>query len=146
MSISISSKYKIQQTFPKTFSVREPMPLYNKATSLSLPPSRGGVDDGPKSQPSQQHPLKRKQPVSFDEAVTHNTNSNNNSNNSTSSNSKNDGMLNKDLSKNRLIRSNDLNPLIQSSTETILDMLKAYGGIKECSDETQVHLNMVIII
>jgi hypothetical protein len=102
------------------------MPLYNKATSLSLPPSRGGDSD----QKTQQHPLKRKQPVSFDETVTHNN--------------KNDGMLNKDLSKNRLIRSNDLNPLIQSSTETILDMLKAYAGIKECSDETQIHLNMVM--
>lgn len=114
------------------------MPLYNKAisTSLSLPPSRGGDD---KKQQNPQHPLKRKQPVSFDEAVTQN-------NNSSGSNNKNDGMLNKDLSKNRLIRSNDLNPLIQSSTETLLDMLKAYAGIKECSDETQVHLNMVMYI
>jgi hypothetical protein len=108
------------------------MPLYNKATSLSLPPSRGGDEQ---KQQNPQHPLKRKQPVSFDETVT--------PNNSGSSN-KNDGMLNKDLSKNRLIRSNDLNPLIQSSTETLLDMLKAYAGIKECSDETQVHLNMVM--
>ena len=110
------------------------MPLYNKATSLSLPPSRGGGDD--QKQQSPQHPLKRKQPVSFDESVTQNS--------SSGSNNKNDGMLNKDLSKNRLIRSNDLNPLIQSSTETLLDMLKAYAGIKECSDETQVHLNMVM--
>lgn len=111
------------------------MPLYNKATSLSLPSSRGG--DNQKQQ-NPQHPLKRKQPVSFDETVTQN--------NSSGSNNKNDGMLNKDLSKNRLIRSNDLNPLIQSSTETLLDMLKAYAGIKECSDETQVHLNMVMYI
>ena len=108
------------------------MPLYNKATSLSLPPSRGGDDQ---KQQNPQHPLKRKQPVSFDETVTPNN---------SGSNNKNDGMLNKDLSKNRLIRSNDLNPLIQSSTDTLLDMLKAYAGIKGCSDETQVHLNMVM--
>lgn len=101
------------------------MPLH-KATSLSLPPSRDGIDD------HKQHPLKRKQPVSFDEAATN-------------SSSESDGMHSKDLSKNRLIRSNDLNPLIQSSTETLLDMLKAYSGIKECSDETQTHLNMVML-
>ncbi|XP_070490786.1 armadillo repeat-containing protein 2 [Chironomus tepperi] len=113
--------------------LRDPMPLYNKATSLSLPPSRGGDEQ---KQQNPQHPLKRKQPVSFDETVTPNV---------SGSNNKNDGMLNKDLSKNRLIRSNDLNPLIQSSTDTLLDMLKAYAGIKECSDETQVHLNMILL-
>jgi hypothetical protein len=43
--------------------------------------------------------------------------------------------------KSRLIRSNDL--LSQSSTETMLDMLKAHAGIKECSDETTSHINGV---
>lgn len=43
---------------------------------------------------------------------------------------------------NRLIRSNDM--LLQTSFETLLEMVKAYTGIKECSEETQVHLNMVI--
>ena len=42
----------------------------------------------------------------------------------------------------RLIRSNDV--LLQSSFETLLDMVKGYAGIKECSEETQSHLNMVI--
>lgn len=41
----------------------------------------------------------------------------------------------------KLNRSNDL--LAQSSTETLLDMLKAHHGIKECSDETVLHINGV---
>lgn len=43
--------------------------------------------------------------------------------------------------KGRLLRTNDL--LAQSSTETLLDMLKANAGIKECSDETATHINGV---
>lgn len=45
------------------------------------------------------------------------------------------------IKKNRLLRNNDL--LAQSSTETLLDMLKANSGIKECSDETVAHINGV---
>ena len=45
------------------------------------------------------------------------------------------------IKKNRLLRNNDL--LAQSSTETLLDMLKANSGIKECSDETVTHINGV---
>ena len=41
----------------------------------------------------------------------------------------------------KLNRSNDL--LAQSSTETLLDMLKAHAGIKECSEETEKHINGV---
>lgn len=90
-----------------------------KGTSISLPTSR-------QSDEQQQHILKRKQPTSLDEE------------------GKKDEIvsLNKDLTKNRLIRSNDI--LLQSSLETLLDMLKAYSGIKDCSEETQIHLNMVI--
>lgn len=35
-------------------------------------------------------------------------------------------------------RNNDL--LAQSSTETLLDLLKAHAGLKECSDETAAHI------
>lgn len=45
--------------------------------------------------------------------------------------------------KTRLLRNNDL--LAQSSTETLLDMLKANAGIKECSEETVAHINGVSI-
>lgn len=45
------------------------------------------------------------------------------------------------IKKTRLLRNNDL--LAQSSTETLLDMLKANAGIKECSDETVSHINGV---
>lgn len=41
----------------------------------------------------------------------------------------------------KLNRCNDL--LAQSSTETLLDMLKAHAGIKECSEETEKHINGV---
>jgi armadillo repeat-containing protein 2 len=90
------------------------MPL-QKGISESLPLSRAECED--------QHSLKRKQSMSLDE-------------------SKSDVMLSKDLSKNLLIQSNNL--LIQSSTDTLLDMLRSYSGIKECSEETQIHLNMVM--
>lgn len=43
-----------------------------------------------------------------------------------------------------LSRGNDL--LAQSSTETLLEMLKSHAGIKECSDETVLHINGVCIL
>lgn len=46
-------------------------------------------------------------------------------------------------SRRLLSRGNDL--LAQSSTETLLDMLKSHAGIKECSDETVLHINGVCI-
>lgn len=45
------------------------------------------------------------------------------------------------IKRTRLLRINDL--LAQSSTETLLDMLRANSGIKECSDETVAHINGV---
>lgn len=46
--------------------------------------------------------------------------------------------------KNRsLLRNNDL--LAQSTTETLLDLLKSHAGIKECSDETILHINGVCV-
>ncbi len=45
------------------------------------------------------------------------------------------------IKKNRVLRNNDL--LAQSSTETLLNMLKANSGIKECSEETVAHIHGV---
>lgn len=39
------------------------------------------------------------------------------------------------------LRANDL--LAQSTTETLLDMLKSHAGIKDCSEETVFHINGV---
>ena len=94
------------------------MPL-QKDSSISLPAD----------QQQKQYPLKRKQQTSFEE--------------NTESRKDDEIALSKGYSKNRLIRSNDI--LIQTPFETLMDMLKAYAGIKECSEETQVHLNMVIL-
>lgn len=90
------------------------MPLRKGTSSISLPSEVG----------KEHHPLKRKQPLSFEDRSV-----------------KSDVKLNDDLTKNRLIRSNDL--LTQTTTEVLLDLLKAFSGIKECSDETQTHLFMV---
>lgn len=43
-----------------------------------------------------------------------------------------------------LLRGNDL--LAQSSTQTLLDMLKSHAGIKECSDETAQHIKAVCVV
>lgn len=42
------------------------------------------------------------------------------------------------------LRRNDL--LAQSSTETLLEMLKSHAGIKDCSEETVLHINGVCSI
>lgn len=101
--------------------VREAMPLH-KGASISIPTKRQG---------DEQQILKRKQPTSLDI-----------SNDDGTATSKPEEI--KDFSKNRLTRSNDI--LLQSSLDTLLEMLKAYAGIKECSEETQIHLNMVIFL
>lgn len=97
------------------------MPLH-KGTSFSLPTSR-----------HQNDVLKRKQPMSLDEEGV--------------ASKKEDTVSSltgsKDASKNRLIRSNDI--LVTSTLETLLDMLKGYAGIKDCSEEIQTHLNMVTV-
>lgn len=51
------------------------------------------------------------------------------------------GLIKESSAALKLNRSNDL--LAQSSTETLLDMLKAHDGIKDCSDETVLHINGV---
>lgn len=92
------------------------MPL-KKGSSVSLPTER--IDED-------QHPLKRKQPLSFDDHKIPPVEAN---------------KLCEGLIRNRLIRSNDL--LTSTSTEVLLDLLKGFSGVKECSDETQTHLYMV---
>ncbi|XP_053686252.1 armadillo repeat-containing protein 2 [Sabethes cyaneus] len=44
--------------------------------------------------------------------------------------------------KAKLSKSNDL--LAKSSTESLLDMLKAHAGIKDCNDETVSHINGIL--
>ncbi|XP_055597073.1 armadillo repeat-containing protein 2 isoform X2 [Uranotaenia lowii] len=44
--------------------------------------------------------------------------------------------------KAKLSKSNDL--LAQSTTESLLEMLKAHAGIKECNDETVSHINGIL--
>jgi hypothetical protein len=44
--------------------------------------------------------------------------------------------------RSRLIRSNDL--LTHTPTDTLLDLLKDYTGVKEISEETTIHLSMVM--
>lgn len=41
-----------------------------------------------------------------------------------------------------LSRNNDL--LVQSSTETLLDMLRAHAGLRDCSDETATHIHGIL--
>lgn len=72
------------------------------------------------------HPLKRKQQSFDDQSTTASV------------------PLGSKPAKNRLIRSNDL--LTQTPMEVLLDLLKQYSGVKEISDETQVHLFMVNIL
>lgn len=94
-------------------AVREKIPL-GKGSSVSLPSEVA----------KEHHPLKRKQPISMEDVG-----------------AKSEVKLNASDMKNRLIRSNDL--LTQTPNEVLLDLLKAFAGIKECSDETQTHLFMV---
>lgn len=78
--------------------------------------------------PKDQHPLKRKQPLSFEDRP------------SVSSSS---ATVDLKPSKNRLIRSDESPLLTQTPIEILLDLLKQFSGVKEISDETQVHLFMV---
>lgn len=103
--------------FLSLVAVNEKMPL-GKGSSISLPSEVA-------KEPA--HPLKRKQPTSFEDFGV-----------------KNDAAPSVDVTKNRLIRSNDL--LTQTPNEVLLELLQAYAGVKECSDETQTHLFMVRIV
>lgn len=95
------------------------MPL-RKESSVSLPSE---------VTPKDQHPLKRKQPLSFEDR----------SGTLTASS------VDLKVSKTRLIRSNESPLLTQTPIEVLLDLLKQFSGIKEISDETQIHLFMVTI-
>lgn len=100
--------------------VRPTMPL-QKGSSSPLPSE---------IVPKDQHPLKRKQPLSFDDR---------------SSASSSSTTVDLKPSKNRLIRSDESPLLTQTPLEILLDLLKQFSGVKEISDETQVHLFMVKI-
>lgn len=92
-----------------------------KISSVSLPAE--GID---------QHPLKRKQPLSFDDQKPVDD---------PKAAPSEIEKLSDVFTTNRLIRSNDL--LTSTSTEVLLDLLKGFSGVKECPDETQTHLYMV---
>ena len=96
------------------------MPL-KKGSSVSLP-SDVPIKD--------HHPLKRKQPLSFEDRSS-----------SIPAVARDETKSSSNSMKNRLIRSNDV--LTQTSTDVLLDLLKQFAGVKECSEETQVHLYMV---
>jgi hypothetical protein len=98
--------------------VRPTMPL-RKGSSPSLPSEIPAKD---------QHPLKRKQPLSFDDR---------------SSASSSTVAVDLKPLKNRLIRSDESPLLTQTPIEVLLDLLKQFSGVKEISEETQVHLFMV---
>lgn len=112
-----------------------------KETSFSLPSTAITSE--------KEHPLKRKQPQSFDDKANSNATG---SQEETILVIKQDDQNNKKVmkdtgvtTKSRLIRSGTFDILAQSTTETLLEMLKAHAGIKECSDETLQHVNGVTI-
>lgn len=114
-----------------------------KETSFSLPSTATTTE--------KEHPLKRKQPQSFDDKA--NDNASASQEEQTIVDLKKDDHNNKKVmkdtgvtTKSRLIRSGTFDILAQSSTETLLDLLKAHAGIKECSDETLQHVNGVRIL
>lgn len=113
-----------------------------KETSFSLPSTATTSE--------KEHPLKRKQPQSFDDKA--NGNASGSQEETIIPDIKKDDHNNKKVmkdtgvtTKSRLIRSGTFDILAQSSTETLLEMLKAHAGIKECSDETLQHVNGVRI-
>lgn len=98
---------------------------FRKGSSISLP--NEGVAKDHHSQ------MKRKQRKSFEDEPEE-----------SSERTKHDTKMNSDdlhKERSRLIRSNDL--LTHTTTETLLDLLKDYSGVKESSEETQTHLYMV---
>ncbi|KFB43495.1 hypothetical protein ZHAS_00011300 [Anopheles sinensis] len=78
------------------------------------------------------HPLKRRQVQSFDDQVTANTVSDQRK------------VCRNDIEEQTklLRRSNDL--LVQSSTEGLIDILKAYAGLKECDESTVAYISAIL--
>ncbi|XP_058122747.1 armadillo repeat-containing protein 2 [Anopheles ziemanni] len=75
------------------------------------------------------HPLKRRQVQSFDDQVTANTGS--------------DQRKNTVEEQTKLLRKrHDL--LVQSSTECLIDILKAYSGLKECDESTVAYISAIL--
>nr|XP_040227433.2 armadillo repeat-containing protein 2 [Anopheles coluzzii] len=76
------------------------------------------------------HPLKRRQVQSFEEKLQ-----------APNAIATDDKSLLEDQSK-LLRRSNDL--LVQSSTESLLEMLKAYSGLKDCDESTTAYISAIL--
>uniref|UniRef100_A0A182M076 Armadillo repeat-containing protein 2 n=1 Tax=Anopheles culicifacies TaxID=139723 RepID=A0A182M076_9DIPT len=101
--------------------------LKQSKKSFEPPSTQGTVNSIVKN-----HPLKRRQVQSFDEKIPTAISI------TVSADRKN---ALEDQSK-LLRRSNDL--LLQSSTESLLEMLKAYSGLKECDESTVAHLSAIL--
>ncbi|XP_055621594.1 armadillo repeat-containing protein 2 isoform X2 [Toxorhynchites rutilus septentrionalis] len=135
LSECMSMQKDFKSTGPPLSLKVEPKLLTEKRTANGKAHAEAGSSDTMKSI-VKNHPLKRRQFQSLDEgsmAVAEKT-----------SPSEQVGSVKADqLSlKAKLSKSNDL--LVQSTNESLLEMLKAHAGIKECSDETVGHINGIL--
>uniref|UniRef100_A0A182WAT0 Armadillo repeat-containing protein 2 n=1 Tax=Anopheles minimus TaxID=112268 RepID=A0A182WAT0_9DIPT len=109
------------------YELQDGKSLKQSKKSIEPPATHGAVNSIVKN-----HPLKRRQVQSFDEKIPTAISI------TVSADRKN---ALEDQSK-LLRRSNDL--LLQSSTESLLEMLKAYSGLKECDESTVAHLSAIL--
>nr|XP_029730291.1 armadillo repeat-containing protein 2 [Aedes albopictus] len=121
---------------PKPLNEKRPPPLDgtcsgNVATAPSGP--------SPPNSIVKNHPLKRRQFQSLDERNTPEAEKSSSLGSARQSES---AKMDHQEQKVKLSKSNDL--LAQSSTEALLEMLKAHAGIKECTDETASHINGIL--
>ncbi|XP_062560738.1 armadillo repeat-containing protein 2-like [Armigeres subalbatus] len=119
----------------------EPKPLNEKRPLLDGIGSGNGTAPCPEPSPPgsivKNHPLKRRQFQSLDE---HNMPEAEKS--SSSARRSESAKMDHQDQKIKLSKSNEL--LAQSSTEALLEMLKAHAGIKDCTDETASHINGIL--
>ncbi|XP_053665003.1 armadillo repeat-containing protein 2 [Anopheles marshallii] len=124
----------IQQKLPGSL---ENVTDYDLQDGNSLKQSKKPVESlsthGAVSSIVKNHPLKRRQVQSFDEKIP----------TAISITVPTDARKNAHDDQSKLLRrSNDL--LLQSSTESLLEMLKAYSGLKECDESTVAHISAVL--
>uniref|UniRef100_A0A182P618 Armadillo repeat-containing protein 2 n=1 Tax=Anopheles epiroticus TaxID=199890 RepID=A0A182P618_9DIPT len=105
-------------------------PHETKALDKSKKVAPPSTSHGPANSIVKNHPLKRRQVQSFDDKT-----------NSAIATVTDHKSTLEDQSK-LLRRSNDL--LVQSSTESLLEMLKAYSGLKECDESTVTHITTIL--
>uniref|UniRef100_A0A182TBU1 Armadillo repeat-containing protein 2 n=1 Tax=Anopheles maculatus TaxID=74869 RepID=A0A182TBU1_9DIPT len=107
---------------------------YDLPESKSLKQSKKSIESnlghGPANSIVKNHPLKRRQVQSFDEQIPTAISIVPERKNAFEDQSK------------LLRRSNDL--LLHSSTESLLEMLKAYSGLKECDESTVAHISAIL--